>query len=58
MLRGLWDGAGKVGPLSLDALVRYRVTVFGTHTVYRRFSTVIRPARRVTRPTRSFRRFA
>ena len=31
MLRGLWDGAGEVGPLSLDALVRHRVTVLGTH---------------------------
>ena len=34
MLRALWDGAGEVGPLSLDALVRHRVTVLGTHTLY------------------------
>ena len=33
MLRGLWDGAGEVGPLSLDALIRHRVTVLGTHTL-------------------------
>ena len=35
MLRGLWDGAGEVGPLSLDALVRHRVTVLGPHELRR-----------------------
>jgi hypothetical protein len=33
MLHGLWDGASEVDPLSLDALVRRRATILGTHTL-------------------------